>query len=230
LSGLSVEGAAAVAQSPLGETSLAFVPLGWAGERFGALLLVFVEEPDVPLLAPFADHVACAMANLNPVQAALAPGDTDAIRSVFDARKLESELQKELSRAARYRHEVSVVVIEATNLRLLQERFGRLLTGQLFERLGAALAQNARDVDVIGAYKQSGYTMILTQAPPDGARAAAERLLSTAERLKLSAEGAPGLELHLASGWATSPEDGLTADAIFAVVERRMYDGAEQVA
>jgi diguanylate cyclase (GGDEF)-like protein len=230
LRGLGPEGAADDAQRKLGLASLAFVPLKWAGERFGALLLMFVEQPETAELQLFADHVACATVNLRQMQSARVTGVTDVVRSVFDARKLDSELEKELARAARYKHEVSLVVIEATNLRLLRERFGTFLTEQLLQRLGAALAENARDIDVIGAYKQSGYAMIVTQAAPDAARAAAERLLSIAEDMKLPSDGAPGLELHLVGGWATSPDDGATTDTMFAAAERRMYDAAEQVA
>ncbi|MDP9237826.1 MAG: diguanylate cyclase [Chloroflexota bacterium] len=230
LRGLGAEDAAIAAQRALGVSSLALVPLKWAGERFGALLLMFAGQPDTAGLQLFADHVACATVNLRQMQSARASGATDVSRAVFDARKLESELQKELARAARHKHGVSLVVIEATNLRLLRERFGDILTDQLLERLGTALAENARDIDVIGAYKESGYTMILTQAPPDGARIAVERLLAIAEDMKVTSDGAPGLELHLACGWATSPDDGATAHAMFGAAERRMYYAAEEVA
>ncbi|MEX0749910.1 MAG: hypothetical protein WD359_03800, partial [Dehalococcoidia bacterium] len=79
------------------------------------------------------------------------------------------------------------------------------------------------------AYRESGYTMILTEATPEGAAAAATRLLASAERTRLDEE-VPGLELHLASGWATCPTDGSTSDALFAAAERRMYGTASQVA
>jgi diguanylate cyclase (GGDEF)-like protein len=124
---------------------------------------------------------------------------------------------------------VSLVVIEATNLALLRDQFGRFLTDQLLQRLGGALAQHARDVDVIGAYKESGYVMILTEATRDGASAAAARLLQAAESVRLD-EQVPGLELHLASGWAACPTDGVTSDALFSAAELRMYGAESQVA
>jgi diguanylate cyclase (GGDEF)-like protein len=228
--GLISEDAAAAAQKSLGIDSLAFVPLDAAGQRIGALLLLFVEQPEPTQVRLFADHVACAAINLRQNQAARERGVIDIARAVFDARKLESDLQKELARAVRYKHEVSIAVIEATNLRLLRERFGRFLTDQLLQRLGAALAENSRDIDVIGAYKESGYTMILTQASADGAGTAAGRLLAIAQETRLAAEDIPGLELHLACGWATCPIDGDATDALFAAAERRMYDPNEQVA
>ncbi len=225
--GLADAAHAAAAQAELGIASLAIAPLASAGERIGALLLMFGgEQPAPEHVRLFADHVACATVNLRQSEAARDQGVIDITRSVFDARKLESDLQKELTRASRYKHQVSIAVIEATNLRLLYEQYGRFLTDRLLQRLGAALAQDARDIDVIGAYKESGYTMILTEATAEGAAAAAARLLRTAEGASLDGESVPGLELHLACGWATCPVDGATTDALFAAAERRMYEAA----
>ncbi|MBI5284095.1 MAG: diguanylate cyclase [Chloroflexi bacterium] len=223
--GLAAPDKAEAAQKQLGIAFAAVVPLESAGERVGALLLMFAEQPQPEHMRLFADHVACAAVNLQQSQAARDQGVVDITRALFDTRKLESDLQKEVSRAARYHHQVSIAVVEATNLRLLRERFGDTLTDRLLQRLGGALAENARDIDVIGAYKESGYTMILTEASAEGAAIAAERLLRTAQGARLD-ESVPGLELHLVCGWATCPRDGSTTAALFAAAERRMYEAA----
>jgi diguanylate cyclase (GGDEF)-like protein len=228
--GLIGEDVAAAAQKALGVQSLAAVPLMSSGERVGALLLMLVEQPQPERLRAFADHVAIAAVNLRRSHTASEQGPVDVARSVFDARKLEAELQKELARSIRYKREVSIAVIEATNLRLLRDKYGRFLTDHLLENLGSALAQGSRDIDVIGAYKESGYTMILTEASHAGAATAARRMLTAAESATLDADDVPGLELHLVVGWASCPADGVTSDTLFAAAERRMYDPSEQVA
>jgi diguanylate cyclase (GGDEF)-like protein len=217
------------AMRTLALSTVAIVPLETAGERLGAMLLLFHGAPNDTHVRLLAQHIACAAVNLRNSQAAREAVVIDVARSVFDARKLEHELQRELTRADRYRREVAVAVIEATNLGLLREQFGHFLTDQLLQRLGEALAQHAREIDVIGAYKESGYTMILTEATREGASAAAARLLQTAEQVRFD-EAVPGLELHLAAGWAACPADGATSDALFAAAERRMYGAESQVA
>jgi diguanylate cyclase (GGDEF)-like protein len=227
--GLLDAAAADAAQRELAADAVAIAPLESAGERIGALVMLLAGRPNEDHVRLLADHVACAAVNLRQTLAARETGVIDVVRSVFDARKLESDLARELARAERYKRPVSIGVIEATNLRLLRERFGALLTDRLLQRLGETLAQHSRDIDVIGAYKESGYTMILTEASPEGAASATHRLLATAREFTADAE-VPGLELHLAAGWATCPLDGLTTDAIFAAAERRMYDLQSQVA
>ena len=223
--GLTSPDRADAAQRELGIAAAALVPLVAAGERIGALALLFSREPQTEQMRLLAAHVACAAANLRQGLAAVQGATAAIARSVFDARKLESDLQKELARADRYKHHVSIAVVEATNLRLLYEKFGRTLTDRLLERLGAALAADARDVDVIGAYRDSGYTMILTEATAAGAAAAAERLLRTAQAASRD-ENAPGLELHLACGWGTYPVDGKETASLFAASVRSMYEAA----
>ncbi|HYM15889.1 MAG TPA: diguanylate cyclase [Dehalococcoidia bacterium] len=230
LRGLATAAAADAAQQALALHSASIAPLESAGERVGALLLLTVKQPEPERVRLFADHVACATVNLRQSQSAREQGVVDISRNVFDARKIEGELQKELARAARYRRVASIAIVEATNLRLLRERFGAFLTERLLQRLGGALAQDARDIDVIGAYKQSGYTMILTEATAEGAALAARRLLRTARQAGLGDDNVPGLELHLVCGWATCPIDGDTSDLLFAAAERRMYDPSQQVA
>jgi len=221
-----VDGAAADgAQRALGVDSVSLVKLEPAGERLGALLLLHVGTPDMEHVRLLGEHVACAALNLRQAQAASEEGAAGVVRTVFDARKTEIELQRELMRAERYKRDASICVIEATNLRLLRERFGVSLVERAYERVGQALAQHSRDIDVIGQYKESGYTMILTEASPDAAAQATARLLGIARDAGRD-EGVPGLELHLAAGHATYPLDGKATDAVFAAAERRMYAAA----
>jgi len=220
---------AEAAAASLALSDAAIVPLESAGERLGALALLFHVKPNVAHVRLLADHIAYAAVNLRNALNAREMGVIDVARSVFDARKLESELQRELARAERYRREVSIAVIEATNLALLRDQFGRFLTDRLLQRLGESLAQHARDIDVIGAYRESGYTMVLTEASRDGAESATRRLLAAAEQVRLDKD-VPGLELHLAAGWASFPADGHTTDALFAAAQRRMYGDATRVA
>ncbi len=220
---------ASAAAEELGVEAVCLAPLATAGERLGVFMALGGSSLDAARLRLLADHVACAAVNLRNATREL--GAVEAARAVFDARKLEAELQRELARAARYNRQVSICVIEATNLRLLRDRFGRALTDGLLEGLGDTLARHARDVDVLGAFKESGYTMILTEASGTGAEAAAGRLLQTA--LQAAAddnEHVPGLDLHLAVGWAACPQDGTASEALFAAAERRMYEAASQVA
>jgi diguanylate cyclase (GGDEF)-like protein len=207
-----------------GVRRVAVVPLETAGERLGAMLLLLGGEIDRERAQMLGEHVACAAVNLRTAEAARDRGVTDAVRSVFDARKLETDLQRELARAQRYKRQVAIVVIEATNLRLLREQFGRFLTDRLLQRMGETLAENARDVDILGAYKESGYTMILAEAQVEGAAIAARRMLATALQTRLEGKQVPGLELHLVAGWASCPQDGTTSDTLFAAAEQRMYD------
>ena len=218
------------AAAALGIDAICIAPLETAGERLGVLIALAPEAIDPKHVQLLAEHIAVAAVNLRNAETGREQGVIDVVRSVFDARKLENELNRELSRAARYKRSVSIIVIEATNLGLLRERYGTFLTDRLLQRLGEALAQHSREIDIIGAYKESGYTMVLTEATPEGAEQAAHRLLTAAAGIQLDGDPVPGLELHLVAGWATFPADGETSDTMFASAERRMYGAAWNVA
>jgi diguanylate cyclase (GGDEF)-like protein len=151
------------------------------------------------------------------------------VRTVFDSRKTVAELQREIMRAERFKRDVSICVIEATNLRLLRERFGPQLTQDLLDQTGELLAAHSREIDVIGQYKETGFTMVLSETSAEGVRQASRRLVAAATAAARDTN-VPGLELHLACGWASCPADGRSEDALFAAAERRMYDPKSQVA
>jgi len=205
--------------------AVCFAPMESAGERVGVLAAFGHHTMQTHRLRLLAEHVASATMNLRSAQAAgeAAPA-VDVTRAVFDERKIEAELQREIARAVRYQREVSICVMEATNVRLLRERFGETLTEQLMQRLGEALAGHAREIDVIGAYRDSGYTMVLAEASAAGAESAAHRLCAEVQGLTLDGpRPIPGLELHLAAGWATAPDDGVDVQSLFAAAQQRMY-------
>ena len=118
---------AAAVEKALGVSHAAIAPLETAGERLGAIVLLLGATPEPEQVRLFAQHVACAAVNLRHAQSAREHGVIDVVRSVFDARKLESELQRELTRSDRYGHQLSIVTVEATNMRLLREQFGHFL-------------------------------------------------------------------------------------------------------
>jgi diguanylate cyclase (GGDEF)-like protein len=203
-------------------------PIEAAGERVGALICLADRELDGEIVQLIAAHAGVAFRGIGASTTEVIA--VDPARTIFDARKLGAELQRELARAQRYGRDVSICLVEATNLRLLRERFGTGLTADLFATLGETLARNARDVDIIGEYKDRGYCMVLAEATADGVEAAAERLASVANSAA-QGQGTPGLELHLVVGVATAPIDGGLAEDLFAAAERRMYeDGARRVA
>jgi diguanylate cyclase (GGDEF)-like protein len=213
-------------ENALGVTQACVAAITGAGDRYGALVVFGGEatvESHVGLLAA---HAGCVCVHLANAESAIDAATEGLVRTIFDERKLEAELQRELARAQRFGRDVSICVVEATNLGLLRERFGATLTEQLYERLGDELARHARDIDIIGAYRDSGYTMVLAEAAPAGVEAAAQRLARAAELVKLDGKPVPGLELHVAVGYATAPADGTAAAQLFSAAQRRMYDDA----
>jgi len=227
--GLPGVDAAAAAQKTLGVEAASLVPLEAAGERIGALLLLLSRPVESDHLRLLGEHISCAAVNLrNALSNASQQPQIDVARPVFDERKLETELQRELARAARYKRELSVVVVEATNIGLLRDVYGKFLAERRYALLGEALAECARDTDIVGSYKERGYTVILTEAQVGGVAGAARRLLAAAQASPAEGETVPGLELHLVAGWASFPGDGQASDTLFEMVELRMYDAESQ--
>lgn len=175
-------------------THCAVAPVCTAQGPVGVLVLVTQSQWPVQIAAECAAHAAAALAQV----AARRPAPTSEVdphTGLSTASAVEQAAARELERAARYRHALSVVVIDLHDAE------------QPAERLAAAAALVARAMrgpDIAGCLGHNRIVVLLPETPSGGAAAFRHRLRG----LALSQAGA----LQQAS--ATFPQDGRTLDEL----------------
>ncbi len=221
-------------QRRLGIAAVWVAPISWDRESFGLLLLLMPADPPSTLLQAelLGRHVAVALGQLRQKAAERKLGELDAVRWVYDEQRFLEQLGKEARRAQRHQRPLSVMLLRLQNLDELRARFGRFLADQLLRRLGRRLAEDMRDTDFVGAFRNDGFATILVEADREGARRAEERLVTSLRSTKLSNADLPGLTIQLAYATATLPEDGETAEELTNAAEARLSleESQEEVA
>ncbi len=160
---------------------------------------------------------------------AAAPHDvTDPVTRLMSRAVFEVAVTKELQRAVRYHHPVSLVLLEVDNLALIKERNGDGVGDLLMERLGAVMQRYFREPDWAARYSPDSIGVLLPEtsakdacALAEGAREAIERRLVFPDKeerpVRITASGAV-----VTMGWrSTSAQDRQALDA------RRMLSEAE---
>lgn len=219
------------AQRALGIEQVRLAPLHWDGESAGLLVLLMPAQPASSLAEAelFGRHVAVALRNLREKEAGRKRGELDAVRWVYDEWRFLEELTQESRRAQRHDRPLSLLQLRLGNLQELHERYGRFLAERVLRQVAARLADAMRDTDFLGASGDDGFAAILVEADRAGARRAEERLLAGLESLQLPNADLPGLQLELAYGTATLPDDGSTAEELMAVAEQRLADSTTEL-
>jgi GGDEF domain-containing protein len=148
-------------------------------------------------------HVAAAMTNLLRAQNLQRSAEIDPETLVHTSRRFESEAVRELQRAVRHWHQVSVIVVVPDDDEAGAGRLGEI---------SAELVRTIRRSDTAGRLDSGGFGLVLPETGAGGAARVLARLGERAGRGHIS----------LRAGAATFPEDGRAWEDLLETAQSRL--------
>lgn len=133
----------------------------------------------------------------------------DLLTEVANRQALLTRLDAEIERAARYRHQLSVALVDIDHFKRLNDTHGHAAGDLVLHRIAQAIQQSVRRVDVVGRYGGEEFMVILPETDVDTAASIAEKIRrfvgretvqladGTVVGVTLSAGVAGGLGAHL---------------------------------
>ena len=121
---------------------------------------------------------------------------SDSLTGLGNRRALEQDLKRELHRASRHGHPLTVAVIDVDGLKGVNDTHGHHAGDALLRRVAAAIRMTVRDEDI--GYRLGGdeFALLLVEAVYLDADGLTERLL---------AAGSPPISVGVASGIVEDP-------------------------
>jgi diguanylate cyclase (GGDEF)-like protein len=108
----------------------------------------------------------------------------DELTGLYNRRFFFLESRLALGRALRYRHQLSLMVLDIDRFKQINDRYGHAQGDRVLRDLGQALQGQLRDTDILARVGGEEFAILLTDTGPAGAREAAERLLQAVRRLR----------------------------------------------
>ncbi len=102
--------------------------------------------------------------------AAEALADRDMLAPVFNRRGFLRELHRTMSEVERYRTPAAVLYIDLDNFKAVNDAFGHAAGDEIIRHVGALLAENVRESDVVGRLGGDEFGVILNHAGAEEAR------------------------------------------------------------
>jgi diguanylate cyclase len=155
----------------------------------------------------------------------------DPLTGLFNRRRFEQELRRQLAYTRRYGKGGALLMIDLDRFKQINDELGHAAGDEALCHVAELLSDNlrasdmvARDVDpMVARLGCDEFGALLPEADGAGAQAAAERLAAAVGDAPLKAAGRE-VELRVSIGVATFDEDGIPAEQeLLAAADRAMY-------
>lgn len=104
----------------------------------------------------------------------------DALTDVENRRSIMEALKREMERALRYRHPISVILLDLDRFKYFNDEYGHLCGDELLKQFAARLAKEARQSDRVGRYGGEEFLVVLPETGAQEAGQVAHRILESA--------------------------------------------------
>jgi len=148
---------------------------------------------------------------------------TDGLTGLYNHREFYQSLRRELDRARRYRHTVSLLMIDVDDFKRFNDQHGHPAGDVALRTIANLLRKCARTSDIIARYGGEEFAVILPESTPGGA-------LMVAERIKMEVAGhyfiqnaKDPVHLTVSIGIYSSENGDVTEDQIVSLADEASY-------
>ena len=200
------------------------LPLMVGGKAIGVLNLEsshadrFTRE-DLRNLTPLAAGVGLMLANMQINQLLRRQALQDALTGAHNRHAMEGIVAEELARARRHGHDLSFVMLDVDEFKLINDRLGHSEGDRVLETLVEVLRSSLRCVDKVIRYGGDEFLLVLPETSQKSTERVLERALACVEQRVQTALG----PVYCSTGVATLEGDGPEADLVL-LADNRMYE------
>lgn len=152
---------------------------------------------------------------------------TDYLSGLQNMRTFLPLARKECERSVRYGHPFSILMIDADNLKPVNERYGHMYGSTIIRHIGEAIARNIRASDIAARYGGDEFIVLLHETDPPSALHAAERIRMDVEKMTCSVPGGTQ-SITISTGIAGYPEHGILVEDIISQADKALFIGKSQ--
>jgi diguanylate cyclase (GGDEF)-like protein len=147
----------------------------------------------------------------------------DPLTGLYNRRYLEETLRRELARAGRDGHPLSILMGDIDSFKRLNDTYGHQAGDEVLRALGRVLQRHARSSDIPCRYGGEEFVLVLPDMPPEAARERAELLRRDFADVHIASGGAE-LVATLSIGVSDYPRHGKTANELIGAADLALYE------
>lgn len=213
------------ASSGFNTRDLICVPVKSQKRILGALQVVNsvekpFEEEDMIILHALADQVAIALENAALHQKAI----TDGLTGLYHHQYFQKRLAEELDRAGRYKHALTLLMIDIDFFKKVNDNCGHVAGDQILHYFSGVLTRNLRLSDVAARYGGDEFAVILPYSSFEDGILVGERLRTAVEAMEVD-----GIRISISIGLAFCGENckDVTPTQMIRLADQALYNAKQ---
>jgi diguanylate cyclase (GGDEF)-like protein len=148
---------------------------------------------------------------------------TDGLTGLYNHREFYQALRRELERARRYRHTVSLLMIDVDDFKGFNDRFGHPAGDFALRKIAELLRACARTTDILARYGGEEFSVILPESTPGGALMVAERIKSEVAAYNFIQDASIQVQLTVSIGVYSSHCGEVSEDQMVSLADEASY-------
>ncbi len=205
--------------------SLLCVPLIAKGEVIGVINITnkkhdkLFNQKDLEFITSLANQAAIAIDNAKLYELATKDGMT----KLYIYRHFYTLLENEIRRCARYKRNMSLIMMDIDNFKKINDTYGHLTGDLILKRLAAVLQETVRKIDIPARYGGEEFVVILPETDKKDACIIAERIRKNVAQIEVKINETQTLSPTISIGVAQYTTDGQEAKELINAADTALY-------
>ena len=208
------------------------IPMIAKGETIGVLHLQFNDAVEISksvqnLAETVTQNLALSFANLKLQQELRYQSLHDPLTGLYNRRYLEESLRKEIDRARRKQHFVSIMMLDVDHFKRFNDVYGHKAGDLVLNKVGTYLMSAIREYDIACRYGGEEMIVVMPEASIEDAVSRADTIRTDIKAMKLKYDSKLLEPVTVSVGISCFPNNGIDSEKLISAADKALYQAKE---